>query len=195
MTITTGICGVPVPKVLSFRQTYGNLKEDVKCLFFFSKKPLFRGQQKQPTQKKNAEFHPILKQTHWYHADATTTEKSNTQKKHFLRKKWTILSSIKSTMKSVTGFHLSQCGSIKQPNDVTLSIVITRLTLCMCECVTVYDTHIPIVVSCNWKICKKPRRWLTPNNFFHYEYSVFFNMAPQMKRFLHLLHLFHVSIW
>lgn len=43
---------------------------------FFSKKPLFRDQQKQPTQEKNAEFHPILKQTHWYHADATAKEKS-----------------------------------------------------------------------------------------------------------------------
>lgn len=42
---------------------------------FFSKKPLFGGQQKQPTQKKNyAEFHPMLKQTHRYHADATATE-------------------------------------------------------------------------------------------------------------------------
>lgn len=80
MTITTGICGVP--KVSSFWQTYGNMKEDVKCLFFFSKKPLFLSQQKQPTQKKKyAEFHPVLKQAHWYHTDATATEKSNTQKK------------------------------------------------------------------------------------------------------------------
>lgn len=128
MTITTGICGVPVPKVSSFRQTYGNLKEDVKCLFFSLRSHCFVASRSSQCRKKSAEFHPILKQTHWYNTDATATEKRKTQKKHFLRKKWTILSSIKSTMKSVTGFHLSQYGSIKQPNDVILSIVITRVT-------------------------------------------------------------------